>query len=132
MSREGEQSCEGPGSQVYGEQLRELELLSLEKKRLGGDLITLYNFLKGGCGKLGIGFLSQVSSNRTRQNGLMLCQGRFRLDIWKNLISGRVCRLWNRLLTEVIESLSLEVFQKHSDVVVSNVFYWTNIGGRLN
>ena len=79
------------------EKLRSSGLYRLEKRRLRGDLIALYSFLRRTSGEGGADLFSLLFTDRTCGNDSKLCQGRFRLDIRKCFLTERVVKHWNRL-----------------------------------
>jgi len=50
---------------------------------------------------MGVGFFCQATRDRTRGKRVELCQGRFRLEIRKNVFAEKVVKHWKRLPREV-------------------------------
>ncbi|GAB0193187.1 hypothetical protein GRJ2_001784000 [Grus japonensis] len=103
------------------DRLRELGLFSLEKRRLWGDLITAYQYLKGPTGKMVRDCLSGSVVTGQGGNGFKPKEGRFRLDVRKKFFTVRVVRQWHRLPREVVDAPSLEVFKARLDEALGNV-----------
>ena len=76
----------------YEDRLRELGLISLEKRRLQGDLIAAFQYLKGSFRKEGNRLFSRVCGDRIRGNGFKIKKGRFRLHIRKKSFTVSVVR----------------------------------------
>ncbi|PKU36187.1 hypothetical protein llap_13509 [Limosa lapponica baueri] len=84
----------------YEDRLRDLGLFNVEKRRLLGDLIEAFQYLKRAYRKLK--------------------EGRFRLDIGKKFFTVRVVKHWNRWPRECVDATSLEGVAK-LDGALSNL-----------
>jgi len=96
----------------------ELGLFKLEKRRLQGDLIAAFQYLKEVHKKDGDKHFSRVCCDRTMGNGFKLREGRFRLDTKKNFFAVRVVIHWTRPSRDVP---SLETFKVRLDRALSSL-----------
>ena len=96
----------------YEERLRELGLVSLEKRRLWLDLTVAFQYLKGVYKQEGEWPFTRVDSDRTRENGFKPRQGRFRLDIRRKFFTQG---------GDTLEQVALEAFTARLDVALGSL-----------
>ena len=100
-----------------------LGLFCLEKRRLQGDLIAAFQYLKGAYKQEGEQLLTKMDTDSTRGNGFKLKQGRFNLDIWRKFFTQTLVMHWNRLPKEVVDAPSLDVFKARLDGALGNLVW---------
>ncbi|KAK4815390.1 hypothetical protein QYF61_001378, partial [Mycteria americana] len=73
----------------YNKRLKELVLFSWEKRRLRGDLTTVFQYLKGGYKEDGGSLFTSSHMDKTKDNRYKLQWERFHLDIGKKFFTVR-------------------------------------------
>jgi len=107
----------------------ELGLVSLEKRRLRRDLLTVYKYLKGGCSEDGARLFPGVPSGRTRGSEHRLRCRRVPLNMRKHFFALRVTEHCHKLPREAVASPSLAIL-KNRLVAVLGTWLWVALLGQ--
>ncbi|KAM9649111.1 uncharacterized protein ACIBXB_011590 [Morphnus guianensis] len=121
VQRRATKMIKGLGSLPYEERLTERGLFSLEKRRLRGDLITMFQYLKGGYKEDGDSLFTRSHMEKTLGNGYKLLLRRFQLDTRGRFFTMRTISHWNNLPREVVDSPTLDTFKIQLDRVLGHL-----------
>ena len=99
----------------YMDRLKKLNLHSLERRRVRGDMIEVYKWFNG-INKGDINRVLKLNNlGRTRSNGFKLDKTRFRKEIGRNWFGNRVVDTWNALPRNVVNAKTLNIFKNRLD-----------------
>ncbi|XP_076061759.1 uncharacterized protein LOC143037434 isoform X1 [Oratosquilla oratoria] len=104
----------------YENRLKHMNLFSLKKRRLRGDLIQVFKILKG-IDNIKSDQIFTLNENQTRNNGLKLSGNRFNLEVGRNNFANRVVNEWNKLPAPVVQCSSVRSFKNHLDKYLSKM-----------
>ena len=115
VQRRATKLIEGSKNKKYSERLNEAGLISLEKRRVRGDLIQVFKTLKGIDRVNYKNYFEMQNSSRTRGHSYKLVKKRSNLDIRKYFFSQRIVNEWNNLPQVVVDAESVNSFKNRLD-----------------
>ncbi len=108
----------------YQERLRRLNLHSLERRRVRGELIEIFKWMKG-YNKGDVSKVLKVGEQGiTRSNGFKLDKFRFIKDMGKNWFTNWVVDEWNRLSNHVASANTINTFKIRLDKFMDGEDRW--------
>ncbi len=106
----------------YEDRLRRLNIFSLKRRRLRGDLILAYNIFHGYLDLPRAGFFEAPSERDLRGHDFKLRHRSFRLLWRKAVFSVRLPISWNKLPMENVNSPTLDTFKRLQDLAWLSLF----------
>ena len=106
----------------YEQRLSKLGLISLEKRRVRGDLIQAFKIIKG-IDKVSLNKIFTMSiGSSTRGNRFKLSKKRSRLELRRNFFSQRAVSAWNKLPDSVVGVTRVNAFKIHAALEECNLY----------
>lgn len=103
---------QGISGMDYGSRLRTLNMYSLEDRRIRGDLIQVFKFIK----QQDVEGFDFVTNNKTRGHNFKLIKSRFNREGRKHYFYNRIIDSWNNLPVNVVNSTGVSDFKRNLDV----------------
>ena len=99
----------------YNNRLSRVGLITLEKRRLRGDLIQVFKLIKGFDKIDYTNFFQLAHNSRSRGHRFKIIKVRARLDIRNKIFSQRVVNSWNDLPDHIVEAETVNIFKNRLD-----------------
>lgn len=122
IQRRATKMVHGLRNMAYDDRLEILGLLSLEKRRLRGDLIEVFKILTDREYIDKHQFFTPSLSSHLRGHSLKLLKSRSSRQVRQNFFSQRVIEEWNKLPSDVVTSTSVNMFKNRLDD------HWNDVG----
>ena len=103
------------GASLIEKRLRELSLFSLQKRRLQGDLIVAFPYLRGGYKHKGDRRYRWSDSSRTRGNGFQMKRGKILIRYSEKMFYSEGDEALAQLPRQAVGAPPLEAFKARLD-----------------